>query len=214
MDKYLNRQHAGEVLAQEIKSDVDRSLLKQAIVLALPRGGVPIGYEIAKTLHLPLDVMIVRKLGAPTNPEFAFGAIASNGVIILNQEVIKNLVLDDKIINDIIAKERQELERREIVYRGNRVFPQIADKIIFLVDDGIATGYTMKAAIMALKQQKPAKIIVAAPVAAQDTVKELQGLVEQVICPLTPIDFYAVGLWYKNFAQVEDEEVRKIICIS
>lgn len=214
MDKYLNRQHAGEVLAQEIEGCLDISFIKKAIVLSLPRGGVPVGYEIAKKFGLPLDVIIVRKLGVPTNPEFAFGALASNGETILNQEIIEKLAISDKAVKEVVTKEKKELKRRELAYRGNRNFPKIRDKIIFLVDDGIATGYTIKAAIMALKPQNPAKIIVAVPVAAQDTFKELQGLVDKVICPLTPQDFYAVGLWYKDFAQTSDEEVKNLICIS
>ncbi|OGV27514.1 MAG: phosphoribosyl transferase [Legionellales bacterium RIFCSPHIGHO2_12_FULL_37_14] len=208
MEKYQDREEAGSVVADNLKDYMDNP---NAIVLALARGGVPVGYEIAKKLHLPLDVMIVRKLGVPTNPEFAFGAITSGGVIILNQEIIKTLALKEQVIAEIKEKEEQELTRREKVYRGARPLPNIENKTVILVDDGIATGYTVKAAIIALRKQNPAQIILAVPVAPQDTLKELQNLVDDIVCPLIPDDLQAVGLWYRVFAQTSDAEVIQLL---
>src|SRR3990167_1131172 len=208
MEKYQDREEAGSVVADNLKDYMDNP---NAIVLALARGGVPVGYEIAKKLHLPLDVMIVRKLGVPTNPEFAFGAITSGGVIILNQEIIKTLALKEQVIAEIKEKEEQELTRREKVYRGARPLPNIENKTVILVDDGIATGYTVKAAIIALRKQNPAQIILAVPVAPQDTLKELQNLLDDIVCPLIPDDLQAVGLWYRVFAQTSDAEVIQLL---
>ena len=211
MDSYQDRKHAGQVLANELSSYANKP---HTIILALPRGGVPVGYEIAVKLNLPLDVLIVRKLGSPSNPEFAFGAIASNGVKVLNQEVVQTLTLSKHIIAAITESEQQELERREVKYRGKKKFPEIKGKTVLLVDDGIATGYTMTAAIEALRKQSPKTIIVASPVCALDTFKKLQTMVDKLICPLTPDNFQAVGLWYKIFDQTSDEEVKKLLKFS
>ena len=206
--KYVDRKHAGLVLTNLLKDYANRN---DIIVLALPRGGVPVAYEIAASLCLELDVFIVRKLGVPGHEELAMGAIASGGVAVLNEEIIQALHINQSAIDSILQSEQQELIRREHLYRGNRPFPNITGKTIILVDDGIATGATMKAAIAALQKQKPAAIILAAPVAAQLTYSEMARLVKTVICPLTPLDFHAVGLWYDNFSQTTDEEVVELL---
>ena len=202
--KYIDRKHAGLVLAKFLQKYNHQT---DVIVLALPRGGVPVAYEIAMELFLPLDVFIVRKLGVPDHKEFAMGAIASGGVSVLNDDIIQALHIDPASINAVKQAERNELIRREQVYRGSRPFPTLAGKTIILVDDGMATGSTMKAAIAALQLQKPAKIIIAVPVAAQSTIDEITPCVDNIVCPLHPIEFHAVGLWYDDFSQTTDEEV-------
>lgn len=202
--KYLDRKHAGLVLAELLKQYHRR---KDTIVLALPRGGVPVAYEIAMKLHLELDVCIVRKLGVPGHEELAMGALASGGTVVFNDEIINELQINKASIDNVILSEKEELKRREHLYRGNKPFPHLAGKTIILVDDGIATGSTMKAAIMALQQQKPKEMIIAVPVAASSTCDEMARLVKTLICPLQPVDFHAVGLWYDNFSQTSDEEV-------
>jgi predicted phosphoribosyltransferase len=208
MEKYPDRYEAGKILATELKSYAKRS---DVIVLALPRGGVPVAYEIAKTLSLPLDVFIVRKLGVPGHEELAMGAIASGGVTVFNDEVLRDLPISKSMVDQVIQSESEELNQREIKYRGKRPFPDFTNKTIILVDDGIATGATMKAAIKALRQQKPASIIVAVPVAEYSTCQEIGNLVEKIVCPLKPHDFYAVGAWYENFSQTEDQEVYQLL---
>jgi predicted phosphoribosyltransferase len=204
MEKYLNRTEAGRVLALELKKYADR---KDVIVLALPRGGVPVAYEIAALLHLPLDIFIVRKLGVPGHEEFAMGAIASGDVCVLNDETISDLSLTPDAIHAVMEKEKRELMRRETVYRGGRPFPVLKDKTIILVDDGIATGASMRAAIKALYAFDPASLIIAVPVAEKMMCESMQLLVDKFICPLRPVNFYAVGAWYEDFSQTEDEEV-------
>ena len=204
MDKFINRQHAGQILANSLKNYANKP---NVIVLALPRGGVPVAYEIARTLSIPLDVFIVRKLGVPGHEEFAMGAIASGGTVLLNQSIIKQLKLQQSSIDAVIQSEQTELMRRERVYRGNRPFPDLLGKTIILVDDGIATGATIQAAISGLRKHKPSSIIVAVPVAAYETCQSMTSLIEQLICPLQPINFFAVGLWYEDFSQTTDEEV-------
>ncbi|MCL9684959.1 phosphoribosyltransferase [Legionella maioricensis] len=208
MDKYIDRQHAGKILSTHLKKYANK---EDVIVLALPRGGVPVAYEIAKSLSVPLDVFIVRKLGVPGHKELAMGALASGGVILLNDELIGYLHISKSSIDEVIKSEEKELSRRESLYHVNEEVPVLKDKTILLVDDGIATGSTMHAAIMALRQQKPAQIIVAVPVAAQDTYHEMTKLVDKIICPLTPVNFYAVGLWYQNFSQTSDSEVCELL---
>lgn len=208
MDKYLDRQHAGKILATHLKKYAGK---EDAIVLALPRGGVPVAYEIASSLSIPLDVFIVRKLGVPGHEELAMGALASGGVVLLNEELINYLKISKPSIDQVIESEKNELSRREQLYHVNEEAPVLKDKTILLVDDGIATGSTMQAAILALRQQKPAQIIVAVPVAAQDTYKDISKLVDKIVCPLTPVNFYAVGLWYKNFSQTSDSEVCELL---
>lgn len=208
MQKYENRKDAGEVLAAELQSYANR---KDVIVLALPRGGVPVAFEIAKSLHVPLDIFLVRKLGVPGQSELAMGAIAMGNTRIFNQEIIDDLKISKEKIERVIAKEQQELKRRETAYRGQYTFPILKDKTVILVDDGIATGATMRAAITALRQLKPASIIAAVPVAEKTMCEKMQPLVESLICPMRLVDFRAVGEWYEDFSQTEDEEVRSLL---
>ena len=205
---YLDRHHAGQVLAELLKNYSNR---KDALVLALPRGGVPVAYEIATKLCLDLDVFIVRKLGVPGHEELAMGALASGGTVVFNDEIINYLQIQPSSIDKVIQSEQAELTRREHLYRGNLPLPSITGKTIILVDDGIATGSSMKAAIMALTLKKPEKLIVAVPVAAPATCDEMAGLVKTLICPLRPVNFHAVGLWYDNFSQTSDEEVIELL---
>ena len=182
------------------------------MILALPRGGVPVAYEVAKQLQLPLDVFLVRKLGAPYYKELAMGAIASGGVTILNSSVISNLNISEDEINSVKEQEEKELKRREVQYRNGRPFPTIHGKHIILIDDGIATGTTMQAAVTALKELTPAKIIVAVPVAASMSVATLQAFVDEIVCVATPEPFYAVGaVFYEVFSQTSDEEVCNLL---
>jgi len=206
--KYLDRNHAGLVLAELLKN---YNRQKNTIILALPRGGVPVAYEVAMKLCLELDVFVVRKLGVPGHKELAMGALASGGTVVFNDEIINYLQIQKSSIDRVIKSEQEELTRREHLYRGNKPFPLLAGKTIILVDDGIATGSTMKAAIMALRQKQPADIIVVVPVAAPSTCDEIAGLTETLICPLQPVDFNAVGLWYDNFSQTSDEEVVELL---
>ncbi len=205
---YDDRYQAGRVLVDLLKNYAKRT---DVIVLALPRGGVPVGYEIAQKLSLPLDIFIVRKLGVPGHEELAMGAIASGGITVLNEEIVNLLHISTESIDTIQKSEQEELLRREQVYRGKKPFPELSGKTIILVDDGIATGYTMRAAIAALKQKKPAKLIVAIPVAARSTCDEIAPLVDEIICPMRPVNFYAVGLWYNDFSQTTDEEVMQLL---
>ncbi len=177
------------------------------IVLALPRGGVPVAYEIANRLSLPFDLFMVRKLGAPGHEELAIGAITSDKTVVMNKEIIKMLHITQAMVDKIEQTEERIITQREKIYRGNKPFPELSGKTIILVDDGIATGYTMRAAIDVLKKKHPEGIILAVPVAARSTCDELAPLVKEIICPLRPEDFYAVGLWYDDFSQITDEEV-------
>ncbi len=204
MEKFQDRQEAGKILAEQLKKYARNP---DVIVLALPRGGVPVAYEIAVALSVPLDVFIVRKLGVPGHEELAMGAIAMGGTVVFNEEIVRDLDISKSAIDNVIQSEQQELKRREKTYRDDRPFPILAKKIIILVDDGIATGATMKAAIKALRQQNPAKIIMAVPVAEESTCKKMATLVDEVICPLKPTYFYAVGAWYEDFSQTTDAEV-------
>jgi putative phosphoribosyl transferase len=208
MEKFRNRHHAGKVLAEELKA---YAYNPKVIVLGLPRGGVPVAYEIAKALEVPLDVFIVRKLGVPGHEELAMGAIASGDVTVFNERVLKEIEISKFMVDQVIQLEQQELKRREQLYRGEHQFPVLKGKIIILVDDGIATGATMRAAIKALQKQKPKKIIIAVPVAALSTCKEMEPLVDIMICPQKPELFYAVGAWYEDFSQTEDEEVSSLL---
>lgn len=208
MEKYLNRQQAGKTLAQELLDYADNP---NVLILALPRGGVPIGFEIAKQLHTPLNVFIVRKLGIPGYEELAMGAIASNNIIYLNQNIINQLGINQADLAEVIQKENKELARREAAYRGHQPLHSLQDKIIILVDDGIATGATMAIAIKALRKLKPKNIIVAVPVAEKEISKEISSLVDKLVCPLHPEPFQAVGSWYHYFDQTSDEEVKTLL---
>lgn len=182
-----------------------------AIVLALPRGGVPVGFEIAQALHLPLDVFVVRKLGVPGYEELAMGAIASGGVRVVNEDLVRELRLPDRAIDVVAAKEEQELRRRERLYRGDRPLPDLTNTIVILVDDGLATGSSMRAAARALRAHEPARIVIAVPAAARETCEAVASEVDEIICAMTPEPFYAVGLWYDEFSQTSDEEVRELL---
>jgi putative phosphoribosyl transferase len=205
---FQDRTEAGRLLAQKLEAYAGRS---DVFVLALPRGGVPVAFEVATALSAPLDVFLVRKLGVPGHEELAMGAIATGGVCILNETTIRYLQLPQAIIEKVTETELQELDRREQAYRGERPAPVIRGRTIILVDDGLATGSTMRAAVVALKQQQPARLIVAVPIAAPETCNELRKEVDEVICALTPELFYAVGLWYDDFSQTTDEEVRDLL---
>lgn len=208
MEKFIGRCEAGKILANKLKIYANRS---DVLLLALPRGGVPVAYEIAESLSIPLDVFIVRKLGVPGHEELAMGAIAIGGTVVFNEEIVHQLHISKAVIDQIIKLEQDELNRREIKYRGNRPFPKLTGKTIILVDDGIATGATMKAAIQALRQLKPASIIIAVPVAGIETCEEMEKIADKVICPLKPQYFYAVGQWYQDFSQTSDEEVYELL---
>lgn len=206
--KYKNRRHAGEVLAAKLVSYANRD---DVMVFALPRGGVPVAYEIAKTLHAPLDVFIVRKLGVPGRSELAMGAIAMGGAQIFNEEVIRDLNVTQQELEVVTAREQKELARREAVYRRSRPFPQLKDKIVILVDDGIATGATMRVAIRAIQQFAPESIVVAVPVAENSMCENLLLLADEIVCPLRPDQLYSVGQWYDDFSQTEDVEVFELL---
>ena len=205
---FRDRKEAGRFLARKLMAYADRS---DVLVLALPRGGVPVAWEVAQVLHAPLDVFLVRKLGLPGHEEFAMGAIASGGVRVLNDDVVRALGVSRDTIEAIAARERRELERRERIYRGDRPAPDVRGRTVILIDDGLATGSTMRAAVAALRQQKPARIVVAVPVGAAETCAEFQDEVDEAICALTPEPFYAVGVWYGDFSQTTDEEVHDLL---
>lgn len=181
------------------------------VVLALPRGGVPVGYEVARALGAPLDVFVVRKLGAPLQPELAMGAIASGGVRVINSEVVRALRIRPEEIEAVSEREKRELERRERAYRGDRAPVDVSGRCVVVVDDGVATGYTMRAAVAALRQLGPKRIVVAVAVAALETCRELERQADRVVCLLTPVDFVAVGQWYRRFEQTSDDEVRALL---
>ena len=205
---FRNRTHAGQMLAGMLKEYSNRD---DILVLALPRGGVPVAFEIASALPAPLDVFLVRKLGVPGQEELAMGAIATGGVRVLNHEVVKYLRVPDHVIDSATQAEQRELDRREQAYRGNRQPPEVGGGTVIFVDDGLATGSTMRAAVTALRLQKPARIVVAVPVAAASTCQEFREEVDQIICATTPEPFYGVGQWYENFSQTTDEEVRDLL---
>ena len=184
------------------------------VVLALPRGGVPVAYEVAGALGAPLDLFLVRKLGVPGHEELAMGAVASGGVRVLNRDIVQGLRIPDDTIESVAAAEEQELQRRERAYRGNRPPPVVRGRIVILVDDGLATGATMLAAIKALRQQQPARIVVAVPTGSPETCELLRAEAEEVVCAISPEPFAAVGLWYEDFSQTTDEEVRELLARS
>jgi putative phosphoribosyl transferase len=206
--KFADRVEAGRLLAEQLRGYAGRP---DVIVLALPRGGLPVAYEIATRLGVPLDIFLVRKLGAPGQPELAMGAIATGGARVLNDDVIRYLSVSPEVIDAVAVAEQIELERREQAYRGDRSTPDLQGKQVILVDDGLATGSSMRAAIGAVRTQSPARIVVAVPVAARETCEELKREVEELICLRTPEPFSAVGLWYEDFSQTSDEEVRDLL---
>jgi putative phosphoribosyl transferase len=205
---FRDRRDAGLVLANNLAKYKDRP---DVLVLGLPRGGVPVAYEVARALKAPLDVFIVRKLGVPGQEELGMGAIATGGVRILHEGIIRELGISSQTVETVTMNEQMELARREILYRGDQPPTSIEGRIVIVVDDGLATGSTMKAALAALRLQRPARLIVAVPTAPAETVAELRNMADEVVCPLTPEPFYAVGGSYANFSQTTDEEVRNLI---
>jgi predicted phosphoribosyltransferase len=203
--RYANRQEGGRALAASLQQYVGRD---DVVILALPRGGVPVAHEVATALHAPLDVFVVRKLGVPDHPELAMGALASGGVRVLTETATAYGVPRDAI-DATTRREQQELERREAAYRGDRPLLPVAGKVVILVDDGLATGATMQAAVTAVRRLGPRQVIVAVPVGARESCEELRELADAVVCPRTPFPFTAVGLWYDDFSQTTDEEVRE-----
>ena len=206
---FQDRADAGRFLARELVRFRDR---RDLIVLALPRGGVPVGYEIARALHVPLDVFVVRKLGVPGHQELAMGAVASGGIRVLNAEVVAALGRSaQEAIDQVAARENAELLRREEEYRGARPFPDLAGKTVILVDDGLATGATMRAAARAVRERKPARLIIAVPVAAESTCRKMHEEADELVCGFRPEPFYGIGQFYDNFRQTTDEEVRALL---
>jgi putative phosphoribosyl transferase len=201
-----DRTEAGRALGAALKAYHERD---DVLVLALPRGGVPVACEVAESLGAPVDLMVVRKLGTPGHTELAMGAIASGGVRVINQSIIFALHIDGKAIDEVARREQREVERREAAYRGKRTRADVERKCVILVDDGAATGATMRAAIAALRRQKPARIVVAIPVAPAETVEVLRSEADEVVCLETPEPFRAIGQWYVEFPQLSDEEVRE-----
>ena len=204
--QFFNRTEAGQFLAENLSAYANRD---DVLVLALPRGGVPVAAEVAKRLNAPLDVFVVRKLGLPGHPELAMGAIASGGVRVFNGEVMNAFRIPDEVVNAVSAEELIELQRREKAYRADLPPPEVEGKTIILVDDGIATGSTMLAAVAALRQLNAARIVVAAPVIAASTYYEIRRAADDVAAVIVPENFYAVGQWYEDFSQTSDDEVRE-----
>src|SRR3954451_20020434 len=207
-ERFRNRNKAGRLLAKKLTAYANRP---DVLVLALPRGGVPVAYEVARALGAPLDVFLVRKLGVPGHDELALGAIATGGVRLLNPDVVRGLRIPPEVIDQVAATERAELERRQQEYRDDRPTPDVRGKTVILIDDGLATGASMRAAVAALRQGQPARVVVAVPIAAPSTCEEFQDEVDEVVCARTPDPFYAVGLWYEDFSQTTDEEVRELL---
>src|SRR6195256_5187343 len=198
---FRDRREAGRLLAEKLATYANRP---DVIVLALPRGGVPVAYEVARALRAPLDVFVVRKLGVPGYEELAMGAVATGGVRVLNEQLVKRLGIPDHLIDAVAAREQQELARRERLYRGGRPTPDVRGRTVILVDDGLATGATMSAAIAALRELRPARIVVAVPTASPETCEEMRSKADDVICAITPEPFNAVGRWYRDFSQTTD----------
>jgi putative phosphoribosyl transferase len=205
---FEDRAEAGRRLAEELGEYAGRPGL---LVLGLPRGGVPVAYEVAEALGAPLDVFLVRKLGVPGHEELAMGAIATGGVRVMNDDVVRMLRVPDRAVEEVAAREARELERREAAYRGGRPAPDVRGRTVILVDDGLATGSTMRAAVRALHAEGVAELVVAVPVAAPETCAAIRAEVDRIVCALTPEPFLAVGLWYRDFSQTTDDEVRALL---
>jgi putative phosphoribosyl transferase len=206
--RYRDRTDAGRRLAARLRQYADRP---DVVVLALPRGGVPVAFEVSEALHAPLDVFVVRKLGLPAHPELAIGAIASGGVRIVDEAALRRFGVTEEQLAAVAADEERELDRRERQYRDGLPSPDVTGKTVILIDDGLATGATMAAAATALRAQHPAGLVVAVPVAAAETCEAFRELVDEVVCGATPEPFHAVGLWYEDFSQTSDEEVRDLL---
>jgi len=207
-NRFRNRREAGRLLAAKLPEYANRP---DALVLALPRGGVPVAYEVARALGAPLDVFLVRKLGVPGQEELAMGAVASGGVRVINEPVVRALRIPPELIDAVAVREQEEIARQERLYRGDWPPPDIRGRTVLLVDDGLATGATMLAAVKALRQQQPSRIIVAVPIASRETCEQLQSEVDDIVCAMTPEPFHAVGLWYQDFSQTTDDEVRDLL---
>jgi putative phosphoribosyl transferase len=205
---FADRHEAGVLLAVQLRQFAGRT---DVVVLALPRGGVPVGAEVARALGAPLDVFVVRKLGLPGHPELAMGAIASGDVRVLNEDVVRSYRIPESAIEAVTRAERAELERRERAYRNGRAPVSITDRTVILVDDGLATGATMRAAVLAIRRLRPARVVVAVPVGARETCEALRDTADEVVCAFVPESFSAVGLWYTDFSQTTDEEVRHLL---
>ncbi len=206
--RFKDRRDAGRFLATKLERYARRG---DVTVLGLPRGGVPVAYEVAMALDAPLDVFVVRKLGVPGHEELAMGAIASGATRVVNQDVVFGAGVSDQQFERVEAREREELQRREALYRDNRPLPPLEHRVVILVDDGLATGASMLAAVLALRQLNPRRIVVAVPVAPAETCQEFREHVDEVVCGMTPEPFLGVGLWYENFAQTSDEQVRELL---
>jgi len=207
-ESFRDRKYAGRALAKRLVNLAGRS---DVTVLALPRGGTPVAYEVAKALHAPLGVLVVRKLGVPWNPEFAMGAIASGGERLLDDMLVRELGISAEAVEEVVRSEEYELERRERVYRGGRPAPDLHGRVVILVDDGLATGSTMRVAVRAARRQAPARVVVAAPVAAPEACELLRGEADEVVCAEMPDPFLGVGRWYLDFSQTSDEEVCRLL---
>jgi putative phosphoribosyl transferase len=207
-ERFQDRAAAGRVLAGRLAAYANRP---DVLVLALPRGGVPVGFEVARALNAPLDVFLVRKLGVPGREELAMGAIATGGVLLLNDEVVRALGIPDEVIDAVAASERAVLERRERLFHGHRPAPEVRGRTVILVDDGLATGSTMRGAVVALRRRGPGRLVVAVPVASSSAREEFQEEVDQVVCARTPEPFHAVGQWYDDFTQTTEDEVRHLL---
>ncbi|HLT21495.1 MAG TPA: phosphoribosyltransferase [Thermomicrobiales bacterium] len=207
--RFRDRAEAGRVLGEALRERYGGR--DDVVVLALPRGGVPVGYELARILGAQLDVFVVRKLGVPDQPELAMGAIARGGARVFNRDVVQYSGVTQQQIEEVYARESEELRRREELYRGDRPWPELKDKIVVLVDDGLATGATMRAAVAALRQFQPAKIVVAVPVAAPEIAELIASQVDDFVCPVQPSPFHAVGIWYDDFSPTSDQEVRELL---
>ena len=202
--RFQNRTEAGQLLARKLAAYTGRP---DTLVLALPRGGVPVAYEVATRLNLPLDIFIVRKLGLPGEEELAMGALASGGSRILNMELVREAGVSDSRVEQVTAEERQELERREQLYRNNRPALQVEGHSVILIDDGLATGTSMRVAALALKRQQPARLVIAVPVAPPGIYEDFSDLADEIVCVITPRNLYAIGTWYNDFSQTTDQEV-------
>jgi putative phosphoribosyl transferase len=205
---FRDRTEAGQLLAKKLREYANRG---DVVVLALPRGGVPVGFEVARALNAPMDVFVIRKLGVPGHEELAMGAIASGGVRVLNQDVVRALGISRGLVDLVAEREQRELQRREREYRDGRASVDIRDRTVILVDDGLATGSSMRVAAIALKKKEPAEIIIAVPVAAREACAEFRSVVDKVVCAATPEPFHAVGQWYRDFSQTSDQEVRDLL---
>jgi predicted phosphoribosyltransferase len=207
-ERFRNRTDAGRQLAEKLAAYANRP---DVLVLALPRGGVPVAFELARAFGAPLDVFLVRKLGVPGYEELAMGAVATGGVRVLNDEIVRGLGISEHEIDAVVARELRELSRRDRLYRGDRPLSDVAGRTVILVDDGLATGATMRAAVQALRQQQPGRIVAAVPTASPDTCQVLKAEADDVICAITPEPFFAVGHWYDDFTQTTDDEVQELL---